>query len=77
MRQGDSAAVSPNGQLPAAVATENLDRVFEGGTGKQVARFAHHSQVNPVAFIPDGLLLATVSADNGMRVFEICQRQRT
>ncbi len=61
------------------VATGGQDRtvrLWDGRTGKQVARLEGHTgQVLDVAFDPTGKLLASASADEGARVWDVLKRQ--
>jgi WD40 repeat protein len=63
-------AFSPDGKLVATGSEDNTARVFEAGTGREVARLAHQDNVVAVAFSPDGRLVATRSADHTARAFE-------
>ncbi len=63
-------ALSPDGALVAAAATDGTARVFDSATGVSVAILpGHTARVTSVAFSPDGAWLATASWDDTIRVW--------
>ena len=67
-----SIAYSPDGKLMASGSSDNMVRLWEVATGKELQRHkGHNSNVNSVAYSPDGKLLASGSSDNTVRLWEV------
>lgn len=58
----NSVAFSPDGSLLATGCQDRLARIWDAGTGREIACLQHGGMVNSVAFSPDGALLATGSS---------------
>ena len=56
-------AFSPDGKWLSSLGRDNVSRVWEAGTGREVARISHEDDVTDMAFSPDGRSLATSSFD--------------
>jgi WD40 repeat protein len=71
---GDTArvALGPDGKY-AVMATnqDNIARVHEVATDKEIARLHHAGVVSALTFSPDGQYVATGSSDTTARVFEV------
>src|SRR5258708_490637 len=64
-------ACSADGNLLASSGNDNLVRLWDPQTGREVRRLEGHSNwVNTVAFAPDGKTLASGSADGTVRLWE-------
>jgi WD40 repeat protein len=65
-------AFSPDGQWLASGAADNMVRLWEVRSGRQVRVFAGHSgMVLTVAFSPDGRSLASSSLDTTARIWDV------
>lgn len=52
---------SPDGQWIAASPTYNILKIWDAGTGKEIASLSHSSYINWMRFSPNGQILATVT----------------
>jgi WD40 repeat protein len=68
----DLAAISfsPNNRY-LATASEDIARIWEISTGKELGRMVHNGSVNDLCFSPDGKMLATASDDQTARLWNI------
>ena len=62
---------SPDGKLVATASADRTARLWEVGSGKQVATLEHEAYVHAVVFSPDGRLVATASHDQTARLWEV------
>jgi WD40 repeat protein len=69
-------AFSSDGRLLASGDWDHVVRLWDVGTGNEVARFlGHKGSVVGVAFSPDGRTLASSSADQTVLLWKIPQRK--
>jgi WD40 repeat protein len=65
-------AFSPDGRFLATGSQDNLVRLWDVATGKELRRFVGHDNwVQHVAFSPDGRTLASSSSDWSVRLWEV------
>jgi WD40 repeat protein len=65
-------AFSANGKILASAGRDNLVRLWDPGTGKEIKQIAgHESWVYCVAFSPDAKQLASSSRDKTIRVWDV------
>jgi WD40 repeat protein len=65
-------AYSPDGKLVASGGWDNLVRLWEAKTGKEVRRLEGHAKpIYGVAFSPDGKLLVSNGQENTIRVWDV------
>jgi geranylgeranyl transferase type-2 subunit beta len=65
-------AFSPDGKLLATGSSDNVARVFDGGTSRQlVALKGHDNGITSVGFHPDGQWLATGSFDHTAAIWDV------
>ena len=65
-------AYSPDGKILASAGRDNLVRLWDPATGKQIRQLAgHYSIVYCVAFSPDGKVIASGSGDCTIRIWEV------
>ena len=63
---------SPDGEKLAAGGADNVVKIFETKSGKQLVRIEQHADwVTDLAFSPDGTQLVTASRDRSARVFDV------
>lgn len=66
------AAYSPNGSILATCGGDNLIRLWDAGTGKELRRLdGHINTPSNLAFSPHGKLLASGSEDNKVQLWDI------
>ncbi len=73
---GGTVAFYPRGLWLATASGDDTARIWDLGSGSQLATFVHDNVVVGVAFSPDGLCLATASADHTARVWEVGSGRR-
>jgi WD40 repeat protein len=66
-----SVAFDPRTDHLATASADKTARIWDIGTGRELAKFVHESEVDQVAFSPDGAYLATASNDKTSRVWDI------
>src|SRR5947209_12089825 len=66
-----SVAYSPDGKMLASGGWDNLVRVWDAESGKELGRCQGHTDaVWPVLFSPDGKLLASAGRDGTVRLWD-------
>lgn len=74
---GFGVAFSQDGSLLAAGGGDNRVRLWQAGTGRQLAAFrGHEKYVTSVAFSPNGRLLSSSSADGTVRLWNPRDREK-
>jgi WD40 repeat protein len=71
-------AWSPDGKTVASGAGDNLVRLWDVATRRQIslALTGHTGEINSLAFSPDGRTLASASADRTIRLWDIVTRRQ-
>src|SRR5262249_32018449 len=65
-------AINPGGTLLASGCREGPVRLWDVGTGREVARLeGHDKESKDAAFAPDGSLLATTATDRTIRLWDV------
>lgn len=64
-------AFSPDGKYLVTAVDDNVVRVLNADSGKEIKKLNHSSRVTDVAFAPVGTLLATASSDNTIRLWDV------
>jgi RNA polymerase sigma factor (sigma-70 family) len=73
-----SVAFSPDGKLLATTGNEELIRLWDALTGKEIATLRGHTKVaNTLAFNPDGNTLASGSDDRTIRLWDLATGKHT
>ena len=71
-RTVQSAVFSPDGQRLFTIAEfENMARLWDAGSGRELAWLVHADLVRDAVFSPDGQRLATASDDRTVRVWDV------
>ena len=65
-----SVAFSPDGNYLVS-SEENIVRLREASTGKEIAHMTHDGSVTSVAFSPDSKYIVSGSADTSVRVWDV------
>jgi hypothetical protein len=66
-----SAAISADGQYVATASADNLARIWEVATRRELACLEHRDRVSAVTFSADSQLVATASSDGSARIWLI------
>jgi WD40 repeat protein len=68
-------AFTADGKLLAGACADNLVRVWDVGTRRELAELSGHSSyVHHLAFSPDGTQMVTASGDRTLRVWDTLPR---
>jgi WD40 repeat protein len=68
----EALAYSPNGRLVASGSNDNMVKLWDVATGREMRTFVGHSQpVKAVAFSPDGNYLASGSDDATLKLWDV------
>ncbi len=73
---GRAVAFCPHGRWLATASDDDTARIWDVGSGSQLATFTHDNVVVGVAFSPDGRWLATASEDHAARVWDVGSGRR-
>ena len=67
-----SVAFSPDGKTVVTASRDNMVRLWEAASGKEIRQFqGHQGGVSSVVFSPDGKTVATASHDRTLRLWEV------
>jgi WD40 repeat protein/energy-coupling factor transporter ATP-binding protein EcfA2 len=71
-----SATFSPDGGRVVTRSDDNIARVWDAATGKEIGvLFGHESEVNSAAFSPDGSRIVTASNDKTARIWDVAGKE--